>query len=276
MPWLSSSGRDSRVKNVNSWLEKLGWRRSPDGMPEVEFVNRAEVPAGTRVYAVGDIHGRLDLLQTLHGMIDRDAQEGDVDRRVLVYLGDYIDRGHDSPEIIDLLRSNPLPGFEVHRLKGNHEMLMLQFLTEVIDPRKWFQNGGRETLGSYGVKIPSILDDGDVEKLAEQFRNAVPPEHHQFLAALELSHREGDYFFVHAGVRPGVAIEDQDPIDLIWIRDEFLNSDEDFGVRVVHGHTITDAPVERPNRLGIDTGAVTSGRLTCAVLEGAAVRFLQS
>ncbi|MDA0240169.1 MAG: metallophosphoesterase family protein [Proteobacteria bacterium] len=245
-------------------------------MPENEFVNQAAVPAGTRVYAVGDIHGRLDLLQALHALIERDAQAGGVDRQVMVYLGDYVDRGQDSPAIIDLLRSNPLPGFEVHRLKGNHEALMLQFLTEVIDPRKWFRNGGRETLGSYGVKIPNILEDDDVEDLAERFRHAVPPEHQQFLTELELSHREGDYFFVHAGIRPGVAIEDQDPNDLIWIRDEFLNSAEDFGVRVVHGHTISDSPVERPNRVGIDTGAFMSGRLTCAVLEGAEVRFLQS
>lgn len=241
-----------------------------------EFVNQAEIPAGTRVYAIGDIHGRLDLLQSLQAQIKEDVQDGEISRHVLVYLGDYIDRGLDSPEVIDLIRNEPLPGFEIHLLLGNHEKLMIQFLTEEIDPSKWFRNGGRETLDSYGIKVPNLLEEGDAEKLADQFRDAVPPEHLQFLRGLELSHREGDYLFVHAGLKPGVPVEDQDAADLIWIRDEFLDSDYDFGVRVVHGHTISEDPVERPNRVGIDTGAYRTERLTCAVLEETAVRFLQT
>jgi serine/threonine protein phosphatase 1 len=236
----------------------------------------ATVPAGVRVYAVGDSHGRLDLVQALHRRIRSDSSSAEaVERSVVVYLGDYVDRGPDSAGIIDCLLAGPLPGFESVYLKGNHEALFLAFLDDPTTGPLWLMNGGEATCFSYGVDLRAAPAGEDrFLWLQQALQAAVPPEHLRFLRALQLSHREGDYLFVHAGLRPGAELEQQDPEDLIWIRDPFLSSTADFGAVVVHGHTPTHRPVQRSNRIGIDTGACYGGELTALVLEGAERRFL--
>ncbi len=234
------------------------------------------VPHQCRIYAVGDIHGRDDLLVEVRRLIVEDAGTADGCERVVVYLGDYIDRGPKSFEVIERLIDEPLPGFRQVFLKGNHEDLMLAFLEGPPDP-VWLYNGGVATLESYGVRLDWFLpDERALEAARQELQQAVPPQHRQFLENLHVRHEEGDYVFVHAGVRPGVPLARQDQRDMMWIRGPFLTSKADFGKRVVHGHTIVPEPEVRHNRIGIDTGAVRSGRLTCLVLQGASVRFLQT
>lgn len=234
------------------------------------------VPEGRRVYAVGDIHGRSDLLRELHRRIRADAESAAELARTIVYLGDYIDRGPGSYDVLEMLIHQPLTGFRRVHLKGNHEDMMLRFL-DGADDGTWLYNGGDATLASYGVPLDwAPLGRAELELLRWRLNKALPPHHRAFLGGLQLSHTEGDYLFVHAGLRPGVPIEAQRPADLMWIRGKFLDSDEDFGKRVVHGHTITPKPELRPNRIGIDTGAFYTGRLTCLVLQGSKQRFLHT
>lgn len=250
------------------WLRK--YRRRPADEPA------AQVPPGSRVYAIGDIHGRADLLADLHGAILADAESAP-ERRVVVYLGDYVDRGLQSRMVVDMLVSDPLPGFERVHLKGNHEAALLDFLTDAEVGPGWMQYGGAATLMSYRASPPA----GDASPSAfataqQELAQRLPPEHLAFFRNLPLCHEEADYFFVHAGVRPGVALSEQSADDLIWIRNDFLDCKEAFGRIVVHGHTITEEPDVRRNRIGIDTGAFATGRLTCLVLEGTERRFLST
>ncbi len=236
------------------------------------------VPEGQRVYAIGDIHGRADLLTELHSQIRDDHRAaGRCNSAVAVYLGDYIDRGTASREVIDLLLDEPLAGLESVHLKGNHEEAMLKFLEHPAIGPQWFGFGGETTVMSYGATAPrSLGDKAYYAELSDQMRVCVPSRHKAFLEGLKLQYRAGDYLFVHAGIRPGCPLEEQDPDDLLWIRSEFLNSRADHGVMVVHGHTPTARPDVRSNRIGIDTGAFASGALTCLVLEGGAKRFLST
>jgi serine/threonine protein phosphatase 1 len=237
----------------------------------------ARVPGGTRVYAIGDIHGRLDLLQAMNSRVMRDALEFEGTRKVVVYLGDYVDRGVQSRETVDYLLDEPLAGFERVYLMGNHERTLLDFL---VDPRvasNWMSYGGAATLYSYGVGCDGPRNNlATLTRLQETFRKNLPERHLQFYNSLTLSHMEGDYLFVHAGIKPGVPLDQQKERDLLWIRDEFLDSDENFGKIIVHGHTITRAPDAKENRIGIDTGAFASGKLTALVLEGDSGRFLDT
>ena len=236
----------------------------------------ARVPEGSRVYGIGDIHGRHDLLTALRERILSDAEAADRMRRVVVYVGDYVDRGPDSRDVIDLLVEEPLPGFESVYLLGNHEAFLLKFLEDESVGLLWMMNGGAATCRSYGVDpqaAPHFVDR--MLWLQEELRARMPPAHMAFLDELTLSHVEGDYLFVHAGLRPGVSLEDQDPEDLTWIREPFLSSDRDHGKIVIHGHTPTSDPVLRPNRIGIDTGACFGGQLTAVVLEDDRQRLLQ-
>ena len=236
----------------------------------------AQAPAQRRIYAIGDIHGRDDLLRALHRQIQADvATAAPGVRPVVVYLGDYVDRGPGSLEVIDLLLNEPLKGFERVHLIGNHERMMLDFLEGPPDP-VWLFNGGTATLLSYGVAGLSLSTEHELEHLRCGLAEALPSTHRGFLESLSLSHEEGDYLFVHAGVRPGRSLDLQEAQDMLWIRGPFLHSTADFGRRIVHGHTITPEPFVARNRIGIDTGAFFSGRLTCAVLEGADVRFLHT
>ena len=235
------------------------------------------VPAGTVVYAIGDIHGRLDLLHRLEEKIRRDAATVDAERRLMVYLGDYIDRGDHSFGVIEHLLLAPPEPFERVCLIGNHESYLLRYLDDSSVAAAWLANGGRETLMSYGISPPDdIAAAAWPEHIQAELRARLPPSHEGFLRALEFSHREGDYLFVHAGIRPGVPLDQQDPEDLIWIRKEFLADQRDFGAVVVHGHSIRPEPENLPNRIGIDTGAYKTGRLTCAVLWQSERRFLST
>ncbi len=234
------------------------------------------VPAGSLVYAVGDVHGRLDLLERLRDMIEADAAGIPAARKVIVYLGDYVDRGPDSRRVVELLIEEPLAHLKAVHLIGNHEAMLLSFLTDPGQVRLWFMNGGDATLRSYGVDLWAETDANDRAAFLRQcFIDRLPDSHLAFYHALRLTHEEGDYLFVHAGIRPGVPLDAQDPEDLIWIREEFLHSMADHGKVIVHGHTPMHEAQLRPNRIGIDTGAVYGGKLTALVLHGAERRLLQ-
>jgi serine/threonine protein phosphatase 1 len=252
----------------------IGRNPSTDGRAEDA---RPAVPAGTRLYAIGDIHGRVDLLRALKDLIHEDAFRRQAPRNVVVYLGDYVDRGDESRAVIDVLLNEALPGFESYHLKGNHEDIMLRFLTDTSVGPSWLSYGGRETLRSYGIDPPNPYAPAvELQRAQRALAARLPREHLDFLRGLLLSHEEGDYLFVHAGVKPGVPLDEQREDDLLWIRDEFLLSDASFGRIVVHGHTITRDPDVRRNRIGVDTGAFMSNRLTALVAEGTEWFFLQT
>ena len=235
-------------------------------------------PPETRIYAIGDIHGRLDLLVRLQELIVADAARSNARRRVLVYVGDYIDRGPDSAGVIDLLLDRPLPGFEIVHLLGNHEDTFLQFPDDTGVGPSWLTYGGVQTLASYFIDAAPYFqyDERELQRLQGEIRRRVPRRHIEFMRRLALTHMEADYLFVHAGIRPGVPLERQERDDLLWIRGEFLDSTEDHGKIVVHGHTISELPDQQPNRIGIDTGAFHTGRLTCVVLDGSSRKFLHT
>lgn len=237
----------------------------------------ARLPDGMRVYAVGDIHGRLDLLRGLHERIAEDAAGAPDQAKTIVYLGDYIDRGLESRGVIDLLLDEPLADVSPVHLLGNHEEAMLHFLDDSQAAAAWLQFGGDATLYSYGVQFSGLLSEARTLIDAQlDLREKLPENHLAFLRGLETHYRAGDFYFVHAGVRPGVALEDQTTQDLIWIRDEFLRSNADHGVVVVHGHSITPTVEDLANRISIDTGAYATNILTCLVLEGGDHRLLQT
>lgn len=240
----------------------------------------ARAPENTRVYAVGDIHGRLDLLERLLGRITEDCARRRPARVVLVFLGDYIDRGPASRQVVERLMrgappTGPLAGSEWVCLKGNHEDCMVHFLDDTSLGASWCRNGGIDTVRSYAGDLPE-RPEADMAALQLLLVRTLPPSHLRFLARLPLLHREGDYVFAHAGIRPGIALEDQDPRDLMWIRDEFLYDSSPANFVVVHGHTPTPTPDIRPHRIGIDTRAYESGALTAVVLEGSDRRFFVS
>lgn len=235
------------------------------------------MPSGAAVYAIGDIHGRVDLLEILLARIAADAARHPADTtRTLVFLGDYIDRGIASRGVIDRLLVDPLPGFRTVRLVGNHEEALLDFVEDRPGAMDWLHYGGLDTLLSYGVPLRGLPSTPErVAELRAGLVAALPPEHLAFYRSCALHHVEGDYVFVHAGVRPGVPLDQQDPRDLLWIRDDFLRSPEPLpGKVVVHGHTICDLPQDRGHRINVDTGAFVSGRLTCLVLRGRQRAFL--
>jgi diadenosine tetraphosphatase ApaH/serine/threonine PP2A family protein phosphatase len=234
-------------------------------------------PAGTRVYAIGDIHGRIDLLDRMHELIRSDAGAAPETRNVIVYLGDYIDRGDASRAVIERLLEGPPDGFEAVYLAGNHEDIMLMFLEDPDIGPNWFLNGGDATLYSYGVAQPFAPTREERLRMASaNLRQRLPGRHLEFLRGLKSYHVEGDYVFVHAGIRPGRPLDQQELSDLLWIRGPFLNAEEDHGFCVVHGHTIADAPALRANRIGIDTGAYFTGVLSCVALSGTEQRILHT
>lgn len=239
----------------------------------------ARVPDGQRVYAVGDVHGRLDLLDRMLGLIAEDAAAAPRGTAsTIVMLGDYVDRGPDGAGVLERLSEGPPPGFGLVCLRGNHDDALLGFLEDGSGLEAWLRFGGGATLASYGVRPPAPDRAGpDAARAAlAELRAAIPGRHVDLLRTLPFRLPLGGYLFVHAGVRPGVPEERQSPQDMMWIRDEFLRSGADHGRVVVHGHTVVDAPEVRRNRIGIDTGAYASGRLTALVLEGASRRFLRT
>lgn len=231
------------------------------------------VPDGALIYAVGDTHGRADVLVDLLATIATDAGGR---RYELIFLGDYVDRGPDSRGVIDrILALADDPGLSVAALKGNHEEAMLDFLADATLGPVWAQYGGGATLQSYGVRPPANrMDDADWERARVEFAGALPASHRAFLAGLRLHAQRGDYLFVHAGIRPGVALAEQTPRDLMWIRREFIDHGKRLEHVVVHGHTPEPRPFEGVHRIGVDTGAYYSGRLTAVRLEGDERSFL--
>jgi serine/threonine protein phosphatase 1 len=231
------------------------------------------VPAGRRVYAIGDVHGRADLLSELFVRIDDDLRSHPRVSSMQVFLGDYIDRGPNSREVIDLLIERQ-KNHSTKFLKGNHEDCALRLLTDPTVFSEWKMIGGLSTVLSYGVTPTGHHDPQTHSRIATAVAQAMPDSHLQFLRSLALYFTIGDFFFVHAGVRPGISLAAQSPRDLLWIRDDFLCHEEDFGKVVVHGHTPTMEPEIRANRINIDTGAFATGRLTCLVLEDDQISFL--
>lgn len=236
---------------------------------------RPSLPRGLRIYAVGDIHGRLDLLNRLLARTNSDIALRPTVRPVYVFLGDYIDRGPSSRETIDRLIEHG----ETHEsvfLKGNHEQIALKCLSDRSLFDQWMRLGGLETLISYGVH-PEALDNGkQIAELQAAFHSALPQTHFRFFRDLQSSFVCGDFFFAHAGVKPGLALSQQTEKDLLWIRDEFLSSKLDFSKIVVHGHTPVHEVEVELNRINIDTGAFATELLTCLVIEGASASVIDT
>ncbi len=236
----------------------------------------ASAPEGRRVYVIGDIHGRADLLGRLHAGIEDDAREAGPADNLIVYLGDLVDRGPSSQAVVDLVLAAAPVGFRKLCLLGNHEAMMLEFLGNIGIGLSWALNGGVATLASYGVESLTGDKESEWRRVQRELAAAIPERQLAFLRRLALHHEEGGYFFAHAGVRPGIALDGQNPDDLLWIREDFLDSTADHGKVVVHGHTVTREVEVRPNRIGIDTGAYATGCLTCLVLAGQTRTLLQT
>ena len=233
------------------------------------------LPDGVRIYAIGDVHGRADLLKDLLQQIHLDVALNPISRPIIVVLGDYIDRGPASRQVIDLLIELG-ESLEAIFIKGNHEAFALDFLKEPEVLDNWRNYGGLETLLSYGI-TPSLRPTSkETLELGRAFAAALPESHHRFLNSLKTSFTCGDFFFVHAGVKPGVPLERQREADLLWIRDDFLLHEQDFGKMIVHGHTPVREPDFHDNRINIDTGAYTTGKLTCLIIEGGEFALLST
>lgn len=244
----------------------------------LSFLNRPKMnrpPPRTgpeqRLYAIGDIHGRIDLHTALIDQITADAAQSTAKNSVLIYLGDYIDRGPGSDQLIETLSGPPPNGFTAHHMMGNHEEMLLSFYDGLDDGALWLKNGGVETLAAYGCR-----NVDEIETARRDLRANLPAHHLDFMRSLKINHQDGDYLFVHAGLKPGVAIEKQSDKDMKWIRTAFLKSKKDFGKFVIHGHSIEHQPDIHDNRIGIDTGAWRTGVLTCLVLDGADRKFLST
>lgn len=237
-----------QVRGPGATAESIRWVVAPGRMPR-----------GRRVYVVGDVHGARDSLARLHEQIRTDLATRPVPAAVVVHLGDYIDQGPDSAGVIGLLAANPFPGLTMVNLLGDHERMLLDALDgDRAAATDWLWAGGKAALQSWGLS-PDLP--------REHWAESLPAEHVAWLRGLALSHREGSYLFVHAGIRPGIEVNEQTREDLLTIRQPFLSTEQDFGVVVVHGHSSVPAVAVLPNRIGLDTGAGMGGKLTCAVLE---------
>jgi diadenosine tetraphosphatase ApaH/serine/threonine PP2A family protein phosphatase len=255
------------VRWVNPFIKAR--RETPSPVPTTR-----RVPDGTRMYCVGDIHGRDDLLGEMAERVKADMEGQSLDHVVTVFLGDYVDRGLGSMRVVERLARGDWPSSMI-ALAGNHEDLLTAFLEDEGVLATWRSLGGLETLHSYGVNVSLAMAGRDFRAVQTAFAGVLPERHRHFLEALKVSTAIGDYFFCHAGVRPGVPLDRQDRNDLLNIRDPFLSSKVEHGKLIVHGHTPATTPEIRPNRIGIDTAAYATGRLTCLVLEKDQRRFLQ-
>lgn len=222
------------------------------------------LPRGQRVYAIGDVHGHADKLRGLHALVAADLKARPADAAVLVHLGDYIDQGPDSAAVLDCLLTPP--PVKTVNLLGDHERMLLDALDgDRAAATDWLWAGGAEALRSWG--LPADLP-------REAWRDALPPGHVDLLRAMVLTHKAGGYFFVHAGIRPGIPLQEQARDDLLTIRQPFLSTERDLGVVVVHGHSSSPSVPILANRIGLDTGAGIGGKLSCAVLEDDVIGLL--
>lgn len=236
----------------------------------------SHVPPHLRLYVVGDVNGRVDLLLDLLQRIAEDNRDFHGESRIL-FLGDYIDRGPASKEVLDILVKGAHRGLPFQCLRGNHEDILMRFFHDHSVAPGWFHYGGLQTLRSYGFHIENANQDfDDIFAYRKKLRQVMPETHQQFLANLPLHARYGDYFFTHAGIHPDEPAEGQDERNYMWMREPFLSSGKDLGVTVVHGHSIRLKPEVRMNRIGIDTGAYATGHLTCLVLEDNMRRFIRT
>jgi serine/threonine protein phosphatase 1 len=275
---VSFSASDVKVENPAQKIRATKFTRwanpffkTSEKAPGVPAARR--VPDGTLVYCIGDIHGRDDLLREMAEHVETDVKTRSFDHAVTVFLGDYIDRGPGSMGVVEQLASAKWPT-PIIALAGNHEDFLLNFLDDAGFLAFWRGQGGLETLHSYGVDVGAAMAGRDFDQVQAAFTARFPKQHWDFIKALKVSAAIGDYFFCHAGVRPGVPLDRQDRDDLLNIREPFLSSEAEHGKLVVHGHTPSLAPEIRPNRIGIDTAAFATSRLTCLVLEKEERRFL--
>lgn len=232
-------------------------------------VPKPQLPEGVRIYAISDIHGCAHLLQPMLRVIDADVARSRPRYAIEVFMGDYIDRGPDTCSTLDILVERSRRGNAVF-LKGNHEAFLVNVFEDPSLFKDWIAVGGTQTLMSYGLAPPDLRRDEPASILRDLIR-AMPPKHLEFLDNLRLSFSCGDFFFVHAGVRPGVPLAEQTERDLLWIREEFLRSDEQFDKYIVHGHTPVRSAEFRANRVNIDTGAYATGNLTLMSIQGSSM-----
>ncbi len=245
---------------------------------KVELEQEFKIPAGELVYAVGDIHGRADLLQSLLEKITEDLKSRAQGCKVtLVFLGDYIDRGFHSKEVIDILLSLRDREFNTVFLAGNHEDMLLQFIDDPAAVSDlWLKVGGVAALASYGVFLPDCPDFDAIVQASNQLADTMPRTHLAFLKELKEHYKLGDYYFVHAGIRPGVVLDAQVREDKLSIREEFTQSNVRYGCKVVHGHSVVRVAENKKNRIGVDTAAFATGILTAVILENSNVGFMST
>lgn len=228
------------------------------------------------MYAIGDIHGRLDCLQAIQAKIRQHMFQNPAKDVSVVYLGDYIDRGPSSCEVVDWLIENPLTDNMTY-LMGNHEYVLRAFLEKRFPYSAWLRWGGEATIASYNVSpCPADADEWEIDALRTQLHEKIPEKHKLFFYQLKHLHEAGDYVFVHAGLRPEVSIQNQQPEDMLMIREEFFSEPVTVDKTIIHGHTIFKTPYIRDGSIGIDTGAYATGILTAIILENNTYEFLRS
>lgn len=259
-------------------IRKIFWREKRAQAPDADrdpLPNPLKsLPDGLRLYAIGDIHGRADLLAAMHDLIDRIDAAQPAERTIEIVLGDMIDRGPASAEVLSRLLDRARLR-EVKALRGNHEDMLLHFLANAEGLSRWARLGGLDTLQSYGVRPDGPIDDAVAIRTARLARAAIPPEHLAFLTGLPSSWTFGGFTFVHAGLRPGCPLPAQAERDLLEIREPFLSHAGSFGTYVIHGHTPTRDVEIRHNRINLDTGAFATGRLSALLLERNRLEILE-
>lgn len=226
------------------------------------------LPPGVRIYAIGDIHGKAEVLAKLLTRIEQDAQDFEGNLLIQLFLGDYVDRGEQSCEVVEQLLQTPPKGHDRICLMGNHEATLLDFLNDPTIIRPWLQYGGMATLDSYGVSLPQTLSGEDLQTLHQEFQAALPDSHRQFFHSLRPCYQQGDYFFVHAGIDPKQPLEEQSFDTFLWIRDDFLNHPGFYEHYIVHGHTPVPSPQILESRANLDLSIAEGKQLGCLKLEG--------